>query len=207
MRPVSVMPLWDWVSGMLMWHLGLEVNVTGDNGSGQRTGRTLIISAITSSSFLSPVLCEVCLNTTTARSLNNTHMPVLLYGVIQLSNWTDQWKEALHRHGNREILLNLCMYVSCSVFAEQYFHMQFFLLLFSMCTRTKNGHKHRRKQSPWHTEYSSTVCVCGWLLLLYANAVSTCLLAISKQPLQLNTWTSSAMRSASCMDRHFLSRL
>ena len=51
MRAVSVMPPLDWVSGMLMWHLGSEVNVTGDNGSGQRTGRTRIITVITSTSF------------------------------------------------------------------------------------------------------------------------------------------------------------
>lgn len=37
---------------MLIWHLGSKVSVTGDNGSGQGTGRTLIIAMITSSSSL-----------------------------------------------------------------------------------------------------------------------------------------------------------
>ena len=84
MRAVSVMPLWDWVSGMLMWHLGSEVNVTGDNGSGQGTGRTLIITVITSSSFLSPISYEVNLNSTTEQSLIDTRMPILLYDAISL---------------------------------------------------------------------------------------------------------------------------
>lgn len=62
MRAVSVMPQRCWVSGMQMWHLSSEVNVTGYNESGQGTGRTLIITMITSSCLFPPISFEVNLN-------------------------------------------------------------------------------------------------------------------------------------------------
>lgn len=80
-----------------MWHLGLEVNVTGDNGSGQRTGRTLIITMISGSSFLSPISYEVYWNATTEHSLINIHMPILLYEVISSdAEQINEKKVALH---------------------------------------------------------------------------------------------------------------
>lgn len=84
MRAVSMMPLWEGISGMLMWHLGSEVNVTGDNGSGQGACRTLIIAVITSSSFSHSYYKEVNLNSATEQILIDTHTPILLYDAISL---------------------------------------------------------------------------------------------------------------------------
>lgn len=90
MRAVSVTPLWDWVSRMLMWHLGSEVNVTGVNGSGQGTDRTLIITVITSSPFLSPILHEVNLIQPQNRLYQYTYAHLIILTMMLLASDAEQ---------------------------------------------------------------------------------------------------------------------